>query len=186
MIIRVISVIRVLLFSYSKGLKMKNKIFYIVVIIILLSVFFSLYSPIKNSFLKVESKTDSTYSIGKIHQFYKKGKNSIITNTKTFHAKTKITLPVKDSVYTYTKSDSLYKLSVNVKRSDDGKLSLEYFLDLTSQTSVRIDTIYQLRVDTIKIKQTIIQTIKPPFYNTFLFGAIIATAVILLILHFTP
>ena len=149
-------------------------------------VFFALYLPIKDTFLKVESKTDSTYSIGKTHKLYKKGKDSIITKSKTFQAKTKITAPGKDSVYTFAKTDSLYKLSINIKPAADGKLSLEYFLNLTTKDLVRIDTIYQLRVDTIKIKQTIVKTIKPPFYNTFLFGAILATAVILLILHFTP
>ena len=163
---------------------MKQKIFYITIAIILLSVFIILFSPIKNSFLKTELKTDSTYSIGKTQQLYKKGKDSIITKTKSFHAKTKITIPVKDSAYSITKDDSLYNLSIKIKPEKDSTFSLEYFLDLTSKDLVRIDTIYQLRVDTIKIKQTIIQTIQPPFYNTFLFGAIVATAVILLIINF--
>ncbi len=163
---------------------MKNKIFYITIAIILLSVFIVLFSPIKNSFLKTESKTDSTYSIGKTQQLYKKGKASIITKAKTFHTKTKITAPGKDSTYTYTKKDSLYNLDINIKPVADGQLSLEYFLNLTSKSLFRVDTIYQLRVDTIKIKQTIIQTINPPFYNTFWFGAAAAAAVILLIINF--
>ena len=165
---------------------MKGKSFYIVILITILSVFFFLFSPIKNSFLKVLSKNDSTYSIGKTQQFYKKGKDSIITKSKTFHTVTKITASGKDSTYNYNKKNSLYNLSINIKPETDSSFSLEYFLDLTSKELIRIDTVFQLRVDTIKIKQTIIQTIKPHFYNTFWFGVAFATAVILLVLHFIP
>ena len=162
----------------------KQKIFYISIAVILLSVLFVLYTPIKNSFFKIESVIDSTYSIGKIQQHYKKGKDSVITKSKTFHTKTKIAKPRKDSTSSYTSKDSLYSLSINIIPEKDSSFSLEYFLDITSKDLVRIDTVYQIRVDTLKIREVITKIIKPPFYNTFWFGAVAAAAVILLIIHF--
>lgn len=164
---------------------MKNKKIYIVAIIILLSVFLVLYSPIKNSFIKVDSKTDSTYSIGDTQRFYKIGKGSVITNTKTFHTKTKIASLGKDSTYIFTKKDSLYNFTIKIiPAADTNSFLLDYFLDIKSKNLVRVDTIYQIRVDTLKIKQVITKVLKPPFYNTFWFGAAAATAVILLLIHF--
>ena len=138
---------------------MKNKIFYLAVSIILLSVFFVLLSPIKNSFFKIESAIDSTYSIGKTHQLYKKGKDSVNTNTKTFHTEAKIEATGKDSAFTYTRKYSLYNLSINIKPETDSSFSLEYFLDITSKDLVRIDTVYQIRIDTLKIREVITKVI---------------------------
>ena len=168
---------------------MNTKIFYIAIIFIVLSVLFVifvLFRPIKNTDSKTTTKTDTTYTIGNTQQLYKKGKDSIAIKTKSIHAAAILKSSAADSTYTFTKQDSSYKLSLNIQPAADGNLSMDYFLDITTKDLVRIDTIYQTRIDTIKIKQTITQKIEPPFYNTFLFGAIAATAVILLILHFIP
>ncbi len=160
---------------------MRNKIFYIALIIILSFVVFVLFRPIKNTTQNEETKTETTYSTGKTEQLYKKGKDSISTKTESFHNKAIIKYSPKDTTYTFAKLDSLYNLSVNIKPEADSTFTLEYFLDLISKDLVRIDTIYQLRVDTLKIKETISERIEPPFYNTFLFGAVVTGTVILLL-----
>jgi hypothetical protein len=167
---------------------MQNKIFYIVIIIIVLSVLwvsipsgFVLFRPIKSSAPKTETKTDTTYSTGKTEQLYKKGKDSITTKTKSFHATSILKSSAADSSYNFSRVDTSYKLSINIQPSADGNLAMDYFLDLTSINLIRIDTIFQLRVDTLKIKQTITEKIKPPFYNTFLFGAVVTGSIILLL-----
>ena len=160
---------------------MKQKIIYIAVIIIVLSVLFVLFSLIKNSGYKEETKTEIAYSTGKTKQFYKKGKDSITTKTKSIHSMLTLKPSAADSSYIFTNSDSSYKLSINIQPSTDGNLSMEYFLDLISKGLIRIDTIYQFRVDTLKIKQTITERIEPPFYNTFLFGAVVTGTIILLL-----
>ena len=172
---------------------MKQKLFYIAIIIIILSALFVLLRLIQGSNPKEETKTETTYSTGKTETLYKQGKDSITTKTKSIHNKVILKPSAADSSYIFTKEpastwsyqggDSSYKLTINIQPSADGKLLLDYFLNLTTKDLVRIDTIYQLRVDTLKIKETIIQKIDPPFYNTFLFGAIVATAVILLIIN---
>ena len=164
---------------------MNTKILYIAIILIVLSVLFVLFRPIKNTDSKTTTKTDTTYTIGYTQQLYKKGKDSIAIKTKSKHAAAILKSSAEDSTYTFTKQDSSYRLSVNIQPAADGNLSIDYFLDITTKDLVRIDTIYQTRIDTIKIKQTITQKIEPPFYNTFIFGAVV-TAVILLILHFIP
>ena len=163
---------------------MQNKIFYIALIIILSFVLFVLFCSIKNTTQNEETKTETTHSTGKTEQLYKKGKDSVSTKTESFHNKAIIKYSPKDTKYAFVKSDSLYNLSVNIKPEADSTFTLEYFLDLISKDLVRIDTIYQLRVDTLKIKQTITERINPPFYNTFLFGSIVTGAVIFLIINF--
>ncbi len=165
---------------------MSNKIFYIVALIIVLSVLIVLFRPIKNSAPKTETKTETTYSPGKTKQLYKPGKDSITTRTKSVHAVVTLKPAVEDTSYSFTADDSTYKLSINIQPSADGNLSMDYFLDLTTKDMVRIDTIFQLRIDTLKIKETISERIEPPFYNTFLFGAITTALVIILIIQLIP
>jgi|GEM_PF-4391212 len=173
----------------------KSKIFYIAITIIVLSVLFVLFSHIKTcNNPKVETKTETTYTIGKTEQTYKKGRDSIAIESKTFHSTAILKHDLRslgvgdtsaeDSLYKFTAKDSSYKLSINLKPAEDGNLTFDYFLDLASKTLVRIDTLYQIRVDTLRIKETIIQKVEQPFYNTFIFGAIITGAVMLLIIHF--
>lgn len=159
---------------------MRNKIIIGFIFIILL---FGVIYFLNNHFTSTEVKIDTTYFKGKTEQIYKKGKDSITTKKSTFHTKANMSHSLKDSAYSYTKNDSLYNLSINVKPTADGELSMEYFLDLTSKELVRIDTVYQFRVDTLKIKETITRVIKPPFYNTFLFGAIVTGTIILLLIN---
>ncbi len=169
-------------FFASKKIKLMNqKIIYIVSTIIAISVLFVLFRPIKNTTQNEETKTETTYSTGKTEQLYKKGKDSITTKTKSIHNKIILHLSAADSTYKYSIADSSCNLSLNIQPASDGNLSMDYFLNLTSKELVRIDTIYQLRVDTLKIKQTISERIDPPFYNTFLFGAVITGTVILLL-----
>ncbi len=165
---------------------MQNKIIYIAIIIVLSFVLFVLFSHIKNNGSKEGSRIETTYSTGKTEQLYKKGKDSITTNTKSNHSKIILKPSEKDSSYRFAKSDSLYDLSINIKLENDSSFALEYFLDLTSKDMVRIDTIYQLRVDTLKIKETIFERIEPPFYNTFLFGSLTTALVIILIIQLIP
>lgn len=165
---------------------MQNKIIYTVIAIIILSVLFVLFRHIKNATPKTESKTQITYSPGKTKQLYQKGKDSITTKTKSLHNKVILKLSEKDSSYNFTNSDSNYKLSINIQPAADRNLAMNYFLDLTSKDLVRIDTIFQLRVDTLKIKETILERIEPPFYNTFLFGALTTALVIILIIQLIP
>ncbi len=165
---------------------MKQKIIYTVIIILVLSVLFVLFRPIKNTTQNEESKTETTYSSGKTEQLYKKGKDTAITKTKSIHATSILKPTAADSTYNFTSEDSSYKLSINIQPAADGNLSMDYFLNLTSKELIRIDTIYQLRVDTLKIKETISERIEPPFYNTFLFGAITTALVIILIIQLIP
>jgi hypothetical protein len=165
---------------------MKQKIIYIAIIAIVLSVLFVLFRPIKSSAPNTETKTETTYSTGKTEQLYKKGKDSVSQKTKSFHNKVIVRHLPKDTTYTFAKTDSIYNLFVNIKPETDSTFSLEYFLDLTSKDLVRVDTIYQLRIDTLKIKQTITERIEPPFYNTFLFGAITTALVVILLIHLIP
>ncbi|MHB8336859.1 MAG: hypothetical protein ACYDEE_05530 [Ignavibacteriaceae bacterium] len=170
---------------------MKQKIIYIVILIIVISV---LFRPIKNSGPEKQIKTESTYIPGNTQQIHRQGKDSITTKTKSLHKKVILRSSAEDSTYSCAKNpaaawfyqggDSNYNLSININPAEDGKLSLDYFLDLTSKNLIRIDTIFQLRVDTLKIKEMIFERSNPPFYNTFLFGVIVTGAVILLIIHF--
>ncbi|MHB1687805.1 MAG: hypothetical protein ACYCVH_10570 [Ignavibacteriaceae bacterium] len=161
---------------------MHNKIIYIIISLILLAgiIFFVKYTS------KKETKTDTTYSIGNTQQLYKKGKEIVNTNTKTFHNAVILNPSEKDSTYNYTKEDSTYKLSINIKPAPEGALAIDYVLNLTSKELTRIDTIYQLRVDTLKIKETILDKSTITFYNTLLFGAITTVLIIILILQFIP
>ena len=163
---------------------MQNKILYIVGILILISVFFVLFRPIINTEPEITTKTETTYSPGKTEQLYKQGKDSITTKTKSLHATSILRPSAADSTYNFTSEDSSYKLSVNLQPATDGNLSMDYFLSLTSEDLIRIDTIYQLRVDTLKINETIYEKEDPPFYNTFLFGAVITGTIILLLINF--
>jgi hypothetical protein len=165
---------------------MKQKFYYITIIAIVLSVLFVLFRPIKNTEPKTMTKTKTTFSTGKTQQLYKQGKDSITTKTKSIHNKVILKPSEKDSSYCFSKSDSLYDLSINIKPETDSSFALEYFLNLTSKDLIRIDTIYQLRVDTLKIKETISERIDPPFYNTFLFGALTTALVVILLIHFIP
>ena len=160
---------------------MKNTILYLVIILIVLSVLFVLFHPIKKTEPNIMTKTKTTFSTGKTEQTYKKGKDSITTKTKSIHNKVILKPFEKDSSYRFVKSDSLYDLSIKIKHESDSSFTLEYFLELTTKDLIRIDTIYQLRVDTLKIKQTITERINPPFYNTFLFGAVVSGSIILLL-----
>ena len=162
---------------------MQNKIIYIVIVIILLSILFVLFRPIKSSAPKTETQTKTTYSPGTMQQLYKQGKDSITTKTKSIRSKVILKPSEKDSSYIFTNSDNSYKLSINIQPAADGNLSLDYFLDLTTKDMIRIDTIYQLRIDTLKIKETILERIEPPFYNTFLFGAITTALVVILLIQ---
>ncbi|MHB1688788.1 MAG: hypothetical protein ACYCVH_15650 [Ignavibacteriaceae bacterium] len=162
---------------------MRNKIIYIIAFILLLS---GIIYFLKTNRTKQEAKSETTYSTGKTEQLYKKGKDSIITETKNFHSSANLASSAEDSTYNFIKEDSSYKLSINIKPAEDGNLLMDYFLDLTSKELVRIDTIYKLRVDTLKIKKTITERIEPPCYNTFLFGALTTTLVIILIIQLIP
>ena len=173
---------------------MQNKIFYIALIIILSFVLFVLFCPIKKSISESQSKTETTYSAGKTQQLYKQGKDSITTKTKSLHEKIILHHSAEDSTYKYSTApgspwfyqggDSSCKLSLIIQPAADGNLALDYFLDLTTKDLVRIDTIFLTRIDTLKIKQTITKIIEPPFYNTFLFGAVITGTIILLLINF--
>ena len=169
------------LVQQNRGIKMKNTILYLVIILIVLSVLFVLFHPIKKTEPNIMTKTKTTFSTGKTEQTYKKGKDSITTKTKSIHNKVILKPFEKDSSYRFVKSDSLYDLSIKIKHESDSSFTLEYFLELTTKDLIRIDTIYQLRVDTLKIKETISERIDPPFYNTFLFGAVVSSSIILLL-----
>ena len=165
---------------------MRNKIFYIALIIILSFVVFVLFRPIIKSVPEKQIKTETTYSPGKTQQHYKQGKDSVTTKTKSLHEKIILHHSAEDSTYKYSTADSSSKLSLIIQPTADGNLALDYFLDLTTKDLVRIDTIFQTRIDTLKIKQTITDRIDPPFYNTFLFGAITTAIVVILLIHFIP
>lgn len=159
---------------------MKNIIISVgILILLLIGIIHFTKSPVT----KKEHHIDSTYTIGKTEQLYKKGKDSVIEKAKSFGIKTLVKQSGKDSAYNYFHKDSLYNISINIKQASEG-MSLDYLLNITSKELLRIDTIYQIRVDTIKIKETISERIDPPFYNTFIFGVIIAGAVILLLINY--
>ncbi|MHB8580958.1 MAG: hypothetical protein ACYDA4_14035 [Ignavibacteriaceae bacterium] len=169
---------------------MPTKIIYIAIFLILLSgiIFFVKYTSKKETI-----KTDTTYSTGNTHQLYKKGKEIITTKVKNFHNAVILNPSKKDSTYNYTKEDSTYKLSINIKPAPEGKLTagkatlnIEYFLNIKSKDFVRIDTIFRTRIDTLKIKETIHDKSTISFYNTFIFGAITTVLLITLILQFIP
>ncbi len=169
---------------------MPTKIIYIAIFLILLSgiIFFVKYTSKKET-----SKTDTTYTTGNTQQLYKKGNEIIITKTNTFHNAVILNPSAEDSTYNYTKEDSTYKLSINIKPAPEGNLTagkaalaIEYFLNIKSKDLVRIDTIIQTRIDTLKIKEKILEPSTVSFYNTFLFGAITTVLLIILILQFIP
>ena len=162
---------------------MSNKIIYIVIFLILLTgVILSLKYLSKNE----ETKTETTYSAGNTQQLYKKGNEIITTKTNIFHNAVILNPSEKDTTYNFTKEDSAYKLSIKIKPSPDGALAMDYILNLTSKEIIRIDTIYQLRIDTLKIKETINEKSTISFYNPLLLGAITTVLVIILILQFIP
>jgi len=169
---------------------MRNKIIYIAIFLILLSVIIFL---IKYTTKKQTLKTDTIYSIGNTHQLYKIGNEIITTKTKTFHNAVILNPSAEDTTYNFTKEDSAYKLSIKIKPAPEGALTagkaalaMDYILNLTSKEIIRIDTIYQLRIDTLKIKETLHDKSTISFYNTFLLGAITTVLVIILILQFIP
>ncbi len=168
----------------------KQKILYIAVITIASIIFLLLFNFLKTKTSNIEPSTthqeQTTYTVGKSQQFYKHGKDSAITSTKTFHNAVTLNPSAVDSTYNFTSGDSSYKLSLNIHASADSSFSLEYFLNINSKDLVRIDTIFLTRIDTLKIKDTITIKQDPPFYNTFLFGALTTALVIILLIHFIP
>ena len=165
---------------------MKQKFFYIAVIIIVLSVLYVLFRPIKKSIPEIQTKTETAYFPGKTQQLYKQGKDSVTTKTKSLQGKIILQPSAKDSSCNYSFKDSSYNLSLNLKPDTAGNLLMDYFLDIKIKDLVRIDTIFLTRIDTLKIKQTITERIDPPFYNTFLFGALTTVLVVILLIHFIP
>jgi len=169
---------------------MRNKIIYVIIFLIILSgiILFVRYSS-RNKTIK----TDTTYSIGTAQQLYKKGKGIVTTKVDTFHNAVILKPSAEDTTYNFTKEDSAYKLSIKIKPAPGGNLTagkavlaMEYFLNVASKEMIRIDTIYQLRIDTLKIKETIQEKSNLSFYNTLLFGAITTALIIILILQFIP
>ena len=162
---------------------MRNKIIFIIISLIILFgiILFEKYSSRKETI-----KTDTIYSIGNTQQLYKKGNGIVTTKEKKYHNAVILKPSAEDTTYNFTKEDSAYKLSIKIKPAPEGILTMDYFLNLTSKEFVRIDTIYQLRIDTLKIKETINDKSTTSFYNTFLFGAITTVLVIILILQFIP
>ena len=165
---------------------MQNKILYIVITIILSFVIYVLFLNLKPKTPDKGQRTTTTYSVGQPQQFYKQGKDSITTTTKTFHNAVTLKPSADDSTYNFTSSDSSCKLSLNLKPDSTGMISLDYFLELTTKDLVRIDTIFLTRIDTLKIKDTITIKQDPPFYNTFLFGALTTALVVILLIHLIP
>ncbi len=165
---------------------MQNKIIYIAIIIVLSFVLFVLFRPIACSTQKQQSTVDTTYTIGITQQHYKQGKDSITTKTKLLHATSILSPSAADSSYSFSTQDSSYKLSLNINPATAGNLYLEYFLDIKSKELFRIDTIFQTRIDTLKIKEVIIEKEDPPFYNTFLFGSLTTALLIILLIHLIP
>ena len=161
---------------------MRNKIFYIAIIIILTFALFVLFRPIQCSNPGATSKTDTAYSIGKAQSLYLKGKDSISLKTNSFHGKKFLNPSAIDNSYHFTSADSSHKLEIILTPAADSNLSMDYSLDIFSKNLVRIDTIFQSRIDTLKITERILENLDPPFYNTFLFGAIITSTIILLLI----
>ena len=139
---------------------------------------------IKYSSMNETIKTETTYSIGNTQQLYKKGKGSVTTKVDTFHNAVILNPSAEDTTYNYTKEESSYKLSIKIKPAPEGALTMDYVLNLTSKELVRTDTIYRLRIDTLKIKETILEKSTISFYNTLLLGAITTALIIILILQF--
>ena len=162
---------------------MRNKIIYIIIALIVLS---GIILFIKYSSRNETIKTETTYSIGNTQQLYKKGKGIVTTKVDTIHNAVTLKPSAEDTTYNFTKEDSAYKLSIKIKPTLEGILTMDYILNLTSKEMIRIDTIYQLRIDTLKIKETINDKSTTSFYNTLLFGAITTALIIILILQFMP
>ena len=160
-----------------------KSVVYVSAFLILLS---GLLYFLSNKRTEVNTKTKTTYSTGETQLLYKQGKDSITTKTKSLHEKIILHHSAEDSTYKYSTADSSSKLSLIIQPTADGNLALDYFLDLTTKDLVRIDTIFLTRIDTLKIKQTITERIEPPFYNTFLFGALTTALVVILLIHFIP
>ncbi len=162
---------------------MKQNILYIAIIIILSFVLFVLFLNLKPRTTDIEQRT---YTIGTTQQLYKPGKDSVTISTKSFHSAIILKPSAVDSTFNLTSGDSTYKLSLNIRNSAGSSLSLEYFLNINSKDLVRIDTIFQTRIDTLKIKEVIIEKQDPPFYNTFLFGALTTALVIIFLIQLIP
>ena len=162
---------------------MHNKIIFIIISLIILS---GIILFIKYSSRKETIKTETTYSAGNTQQLYKKGNEIITTKTKTFHNAVNLKPSAEDTTYNFTKEDSAYKLSIKIKPAPGGSLAVEYFLNLTSKEMIRIDTIYQLRIDTLKIKETINEKSALSLYYPLLLGAITTVLIIVLVLQFIP
>ena len=158
---------------------MHNKIIYIIIFLILLAgiIFFVKYTTKKETI-----KTAATHSTGNAQQLYKKGKGIVTTKVKNFHNAVILKPSEEDTTYNYTEEDSNYKLSIKIKPAPEGALAMDYILNLTSKELIRIDTIDQLHIDTLKIKETILEKTALSFYNTLLLGAITT----ILILQFIP
>ena len=158
---------------------MRNKIIYIIIALIVLS---GIILFIKYSSRNETIKTETTYSIGNTQQLYKKGKGIVTTKVKNFHNAVILKPSEEDTTYNYTEEDSNYKLSIKIKPAPEGALAMDYILNQTSKELIRIDTIDQLHIDTLKIKETILEKTALSFYNTLLLGAITT----ILILQFIP
>lgn len=160
---------------------MKIKLTYIFISLILLT---GLLYLIPHNHSRIEKEeVVRLYSKGKTTQTYKKGKDSITITTKTITDSAVIKPIPKDSTYNYTKTDSTYKLQIKAKQKAEGNLDLKYFLTVKAKQLIRIDTVFKFRIDTVKITKTIIKKVAQPFYNTFIFGAIITGSIILLLIH---
>jgi len=169
---------------------MNTKIIYIITSLILIS---GIILFVKYSSKQETSKIETTFSTGKTQQLYKKGKGIVTKKEKYIHNAVILKPSAEDSTYNFTQEDSTYTLSVTIKPAPEGNLTagkaaltMDYILNLTSKEMIRIDTIYQLRIDTLKIKETIHDKSTISFYNTFLLGAITTVLLIILILQFIP
>ena len=162
---------------------MHNKIIFIIISLIILS---GIILFIKYSSRKETIKTETTYSAGNTQQLYKKGKGTVTTKVDTFHNAVNLKPSAEDTTYNFAKEDSAYKLSIKIKPAPGGSLAVEYFLNLTSKEMIRIDTIYQLRIDTLKIKETINEKSALSLYYPLLLGAITTVLIIVLVLQFIP
>ena len=93
-------------FTSKKEKPMQQKILYIAITIIVLSVLFVLFRLIKNTDPKTTIKTETTYSLGKIQQLYKLGKNSAITKIKSIHSTSILKPNAADSTYNFTSEET--------------------------------------------------------------------------------
>lgn len=128
------------------------------------------------------SNMDLSYATGKAKHIYIRGKDSITARMNSFKGKVNLKQSEKDSSYHFTASDSSHSLIINLRHDAGGNLSMDYTLGIISKDLLRIDTIFQSRVDTLRITERILDKDDPPFYNTFLFGAVITGAIILLLI----